>query len=287
MTLLQMTGMYQTIANDGVRIPPRIVKTTIAPDGTRTDEPRPEGVRVVSPRDRADGAADAAGDAAARSAGRYSRAPGRAARSRAIRSRARPAPRSRSTPAAGATTTTSTGSRSPGSRPTDDPRYVVGVMMDNPHRTADGSPGTTAAPLFHNIAVLAVAARERTALTRPGSAADASGHLSEPGTRRAGRYCVIRHEPASQPSCRPRARAAGRAGGCGARRRRRPARHTDHRRDAAQPGCAGRGSVRRAARRVVARRHATPQRRWREGRPRSSPTPPARPRSAAMSMSPS
>ncbi len=50
MTLLQMTGMYQTIANDGVRIPPRIVKATIAPDGTRTDEPRPEGVRVVSPQ---------------------------------------------------------------------------------------------------------------------------------------------------------------------------------------------------------------------------------------------
>ena len=33
----------------------------------------------------------------------------------------------------------------------DDPRYVVGVMMDNPQRTADGSPGTTAAPLIHNL----------------------------------------------------------------------------------------------------------------------------------------
>src|SRR6476659_6158187 len=49
MTLLQLTGMYQTIANDGVRMPPRIIKSTIAPDGTRTEEPRPEGVRVVSP----------------------------------------------------------------------------------------------------------------------------------------------------------------------------------------------------------------------------------------------
>ncbi len=49
MTLLQMTGMYQAIANDGVRIPPRIIKSTIAADGTRTDEPRPDGVRVVSP----------------------------------------------------------------------------------------------------------------------------------------------------------------------------------------------------------------------------------------------
>ena len=49
MTLLQMTGMYQAIANDGVRIPPRIIKATIAPDGTRTEEPRPDGIRVVSP----------------------------------------------------------------------------------------------------------------------------------------------------------------------------------------------------------------------------------------------
>ena len=49
MTLLQMSGMYQAIANDGVRIPPRIIKSTIAADGTRTDEPRPDGVRVVSP----------------------------------------------------------------------------------------------------------------------------------------------------------------------------------------------------------------------------------------------
>ena len=36
--------------------------------------------------------------------------------------------------------------------PSDDPRYVVGVMMDHPSRTADGQPGTTSAPLFHNIA---------------------------------------------------------------------------------------------------------------------------------------
>src|SRR5258707_15042951 len=49
MTLLQMTGMYQAIANDGLRIPPRIIKSTIAADGTRFDQPRPDAVRVVSP----------------------------------------------------------------------------------------------------------------------------------------------------------------------------------------------------------------------------------------------
>jgi cell division protein FtsI (penicillin-binding protein 3) len=49
MTLLQMTGMYQAIANDGMRIPPRIVKATIAADGSTTAEPQPGGIRVVSP----------------------------------------------------------------------------------------------------------------------------------------------------------------------------------------------------------------------------------------------
>ncbi|MGL5442647.1 MAG: peptidoglycan D,D-transpeptidase FtsI family protein, partial [[Mycobacterium] stephanolepidis] len=44
MTLLQMTGMYQAIANDGLRIPPRIVKSITTPEGTRKEEPRPEPV---------------------------------------------------------------------------------------------------------------------------------------------------------------------------------------------------------------------------------------------------
>lgn len=49
MTVLQMTGMYQAIANDGVRIPPRIIAATIGPDGRRVAAPRPEPVTVVSP----------------------------------------------------------------------------------------------------------------------------------------------------------------------------------------------------------------------------------------------
>ncbi|MDQ2723879.1 MAG: penicillin-binding protein 2, partial [Actinomycetota bacterium] len=49
MSLLQMTGMYQAIANGGTRIPPRVVQATIAPDGTRTATPAPAGVQVVSP----------------------------------------------------------------------------------------------------------------------------------------------------------------------------------------------------------------------------------------------
>ena len=49
MTPLQLAGMYQVIANDGVRIQPRIVKSIVAPDGTVTHTPPPTRTTVVSP----------------------------------------------------------------------------------------------------------------------------------------------------------------------------------------------------------------------------------------------
>ncbi len=48
LTTLQMASIYQTIANGGVRIPPRIVASTIAPDGTVTEMAQPDGIRVIS-----------------------------------------------------------------------------------------------------------------------------------------------------------------------------------------------------------------------------------------------
>jgi cell division protein FtsI (penicillin-binding protein 3) len=150
MTLLQMTGMYQTIANDGVRIPPRIIKTTISPDGTRTDEPRPEGVRVVSPetartvRDmlRATLQKDPHGD-------QQGTGSGGAVEGYQISGKTGTA--QKINPGCGCYYDDVYWISFAGIATTNDPRYVVGVMMDNPHRTADGSPGTTAAPLFHNI----------------------------------------------------------------------------------------------------------------------------------------
>ena len=60
MTALQMAGMYQAVANDGLRVPPRIVAATIGPDGVRvTPTPAPEPVRVVSPETAAQAADDA------------------------------------------------------------------------------------------------------------------------------------------------------------------------------------------------------------------------------------
>ena len=41
MTVLQMAGMYQAIANDGIRVSPRIIEATTSPDGMRTVAPPP------------------------------------------------------------------------------------------------------------------------------------------------------------------------------------------------------------------------------------------------------
>jgi cell division protein FtsI (penicillin-binding protein 3) len=151
MTLLQMTGMYQAIANDGMRMPPRIVKATIAPDGTRTEEPRPDGVRVVSPQTattvrnmlRATLQRDPMG---------YQQGTGSTGAVEGYQLSGKTGTAQKINPACGCYYSDVYWITFAGMVTTDNPRYVVGIMADNPHRTADGQPGTTMAPLFHNIA---------------------------------------------------------------------------------------------------------------------------------------
>jgi cell division protein FtsI (penicillin-binding protein 3) len=151
MTLLQMTGMYQAIANDGVRIPPRIVSATIAADGTRTVEKRPDGIRVVSAetartvRDmlravvQRDPMGAQQGTAPAAAVDGYQMA-GKTGTAQQIN------------PACGCYYDDVYWITFAGMAPSDDPRYVIGLMLDAPSRNADGTPGHSAAPLFHNIA---------------------------------------------------------------------------------------------------------------------------------------
>lgn len=151
MTLLQMAGMYQAIANDGVRIPPRIIKSTIAADGTRTDEPHPNGIRVVSPETartvrgmlRAVVQRDPMG---------YQQGTGPAAAVEGYQIAGKTGTAQQINPACGCYYSDVYWITFAGMAPADDPRYVIGIMMDNPQRNADGSAGHSAAPLFHNIA---------------------------------------------------------------------------------------------------------------------------------------
>jgi cell division protein FtsI (penicillin-binding protein 3) len=47
-SLLQLTSMYQAVADDGVRVPPRVVIEHEQPDGGVVPEPTPDGVRAIS-----------------------------------------------------------------------------------------------------------------------------------------------------------------------------------------------------------------------------------------------
>ncbi|WP_458688946.1 peptidoglycan D,D-transpeptidase FtsI family protein [Nocardia tengchongensis] len=151
MTTLQMTGMYQAIANDGVRIPPRIVKAKIAPDGARTEEEPPEGVKVVSPQTAKTlqqmfqavvqkdprGIQSGTGSPAAIEGYQIAGKTGTA-------QQIDPKCRCYSSDRYWITFA--------GMAPADNPRYVIGMMLDGPVRSSDGSGGGSAAPLFHSIA---------------------------------------------------------------------------------------------------------------------------------------
>jgi cell division protein FtsI (penicillin-binding protein 3) len=151
MTLLQMTDMYQTIANDGLRIPPRIIKATIAPDGTRTEEPRPAGIRVVSPQ-TAQTVRQILRAVVQRDPMGYQQGTGPAAAVAGYQIAGKTGTAQQINPGCGCYFDDVYWITFAGMATADNPRYVIGIMMDNPERNADGTPGHSAAPLFHNIA---------------------------------------------------------------------------------------------------------------------------------------
>lgn len=148
MTVLQMAGLYQTIANDGVRVEPRIVKAKVNPDGTTVPEPAPKSVQVVSPQ-TAKTVRDMMRAVAQNGKGlQKGTAPTAAVEGYQISGK------------------TGTGQQVDprnkgysdhlynitfaGILPADHPRFVVGIRLDAPDTTLPV--GHSAAPLFHSIA---------------------------------------------------------------------------------------------------------------------------------------
>ncbi|MBV8993478.1 MAG: penicillin-binding protein 2 [Pseudonocardiales bacterium] len=142
MTVLQMAGMYQAIANDGVRIPPRIVSAEIAPDGTRTATSRPAGIRVVSPQ-TARTVRDMLRAVVQNEPGQRGTAPEAALDGYQIAGKSGTA--QQVNPGCGCYSNSNYWITFAGILPADSPHFVVGIMLDDP---AVGS----AAPLFHQIA---------------------------------------------------------------------------------------------------------------------------------------
>jgi cell division protein FtsI (penicillin-binding protein 3) len=150
MTLLQMTGMYQAIANDGVRIPPRIVAATVDANGERTETPRPDGVYVVSP-DTAKTVRNMFRSVTQDDNGNQ-RGTGVAAGVEGYQISGKTGTAQQVDPECKCYSNSKYWITFAGIAPADDPRYVIGIMLDAPSRSADGSGGQSAAPLFHNIA---------------------------------------------------------------------------------------------------------------------------------------
>ena len=144
MTALQLAGMYQTIANDGVRIPPRIVSSVTKPDGSVQATKQPAGIKVISAK-TADTVrtmlestmlAGGTGTKAAITGYRVSGKTGTAQQ---------PDPAHN-----GAYSSTLNWDTFAGIVPADDPQFVVAIMVDAPAHGLEG--GDVAAPLFHEIA---------------------------------------------------------------------------------------------------------------------------------------
>ncbi len=155
MTVLQMVGMYQAVANNGLRIPPRIIESTTTPDGVRTEVPTPAGVQVVSPQTAATlrmmltaVTQDVHGQ---RGTGPTAAVPG-------YQIAGKTGTAQQVNPVCGCYSASTYWITFAGMLPAQNPRYVVGIMLDAP------AGASSAAPLFHDIATY-LAQRDHIPLT--------------------------------------------------------------------------------------------------------------------------
>jgi cell division protein FtsI (penicillin-binding protein 3) len=141
-TTLQMASVFQTIANDGVRIEPRVVQSLTAPDGTVTESPEGAGTRVVSE------------DTAAKMAymleavvGPEGTAP--LAAIEGFRVAGKTGTAQRANPECGCYEGGGYVTTFAGFAPADAPQYVVAVDLQRPESSAEG--GQVAAPVFAEV----------------------------------------------------------------------------------------------------------------------------------------
>lgn len=145
LTAIQAAGVFQTIANNGVRVPPRLIAATSDAAGTSTPTEPAKGIRVV---DEAvaqevtrmlEGAVSPQGTAPQAQVAGY-RVAGKTGT--ADRYDARVGGYSGKT------------ASFIGYAPADDPRIVIAVILQNPIRGYYG--GTVAAPVFHDVMTYAL-----------------------------------------------------------------------------------------------------------------------------------
>jgi cell division protein FtsI (penicillin-binding protein 3) len=144
MSVLQLADMYQAVANNGVRIPPRIVESVTNQGGATTVTPQPAGIRVL----------DQQTDLTLRTMLESVILPGGTGTKAAIagyRVAGKTGTAQQPDPAhGGAYSATMNWDTFAGMVPADNPQFIVAIMVDNPAHGVEG--GDVAAPLFRQIA---------------------------------------------------------------------------------------------------------------------------------------
>lgn len=147
-TALQMASVYATVANGGVRMPPRVLAATVAPDGQRKAVPPTPGKRVVSTevagqlRDMLEAVTSDQGTAPA-------------ARIEGYRVAGKTGTSQRVDPACGCYRGYT--ASFVGFAPADKPQLVVEAVLQDPVRGHYG--GSVAAPVFHDVMSFALQSR--------------------------------------------------------------------------------------------------------------------------------
>lgn len=151
MNLLQMTSVYQTMANGGVRVEPRLISSVKGVDGSVEHAQPAKETRVVSEATartvvdmfRAVNQSDPTG---------VNQGTGAGAGVEGYQTSGKTGTAQQIDPDTGAYSNSNYWITYAGIAPADNPRFVVGIMLDDPERGTDGGGGGTAAPLFSDIA---------------------------------------------------------------------------------------------------------------------------------------
>ncbi len=155
-SLLQLAGMYQAIANNGVRITPTMIASTTV-DGVTTPTPPGQQTVAMSPQtahtliDMLHGPIQG-GD-------NYHRGTAPQAAITGYQVAGKTGTAQQVDESTGEYSKTAITSTFAGIVPADNPKYVIAIMLDNPK--GDSPAGTTScAPLFHDIAAYAMRAAD-------------------------------------------------------------------------------------------------------------------------------
>jgi cell division protein FtsI (penicillin-binding protein 3) len=144
-TAVQVASVFQTIANGGVRMPPRLVESIQSPDGTDVPQPQVAGTRVVSTKVATEVSRMLEGVVS-----NQGTAP--EAKIKGYRVAGKTGTADRYDQAVGGYSGKTASFI--GYAPADNPRIVVAVILQRPIRGYYG--GTVAAPVFHDVMTYAL-----------------------------------------------------------------------------------------------------------------------------------